>query len=68
VIRVSRLDGSPVVVNAEMIELVDNTPDTVLTLTTGKKLIVLESLEEVIRRVIVYRRQAYLLDETSPLH
>ncbi len=58
-ITVSRLDGSEVVVNAELIELVEATPDTHLSLVDGKKLIVRESPEDVVARVIAYRRLAY---------
>ncbi len=58
-ITVSRLDGSEVVVNAELIELVEATPDTHLTLTDGKRLIVREAPNEVVARVIAYRRSAY---------
>lgn len=45
-----------VVINAELIETVESTPDTVVTLTTGHKIIVQESQDEVVRRVIEYKR------------
>ena len=44
------------VLNAEIIESIDETPDTVVTLTNGKKLIVEEPMEEIVRRTIKYRR------------
>ncbi len=44
------------VLNAEIIETIEQTPDTVVTLTNGKKLIVEEPMEEVVRRVMAYRR------------
>ncbi len=44
------------VLNAEIIETIEQTPDTVITLVNGKKLIVDESMEEVVRRVMTYRR------------
>lgn len=44
------------VLNAEVIETVEETPDTVITLINGKKLIVGESMEEVVRQVMKYRR------------
>ena len=44
------------VLNAEIIETVEETPDTVVTLTNGKKLIVEESMDEIVRRVMEYRR------------
>ena len=44
------------VLNAEVIETIEQTPDTVITLTNGKKLIVEEPMDECVRRVMVYRR------------
>lgn len=59
-IKVSRLKGEDdIVVNAELIETIEETPDTVITLTSGKKLIVEESMDEIVRRVMDYRRAIY---------
>lgn len=55
-IHVTRLNGSQFVVNAELIREVEATPDTVVTLTTGTKLLVRESVDEVVRAVLQYRR------------
>jgi len=44
------------VLNAEKIETIEETPDTVITLDNGKKLIVDEPMDEVVRRVMKYRR------------
>jgi len=55
-IYVTRLNHTAVVLNAELIEHIETTPDTVISLTTGQKFIVLESTEEIIRRVIDFRR------------
>lgn len=57
-IKVTRFksDNNEFVVNAELIETVEETPDTVITLTTGRKLIVEESMNEIIRLVMDYRR------------
>lgn len=55
-IRVTRLNGQPLVLNAELIETVEATPDTVISLTTGRKVLVRESPEEVASRVMRYRR------------
>lgn len=54
-IIVKRLNGERFGVNAEHIERVEETPDTVLTLIDGRKYLVRESLEEVIDRVVAYR-------------
>lgn len=59
-IKVSRLKSDDdFVVNAELIETIEETPDTVVTLTSGKKLIVEESMDEIVRRVMDYRRALY---------
>jgi flagellar protein FlbD len=55
-IHLTRLNHTPVVLNSDLIEHVDTTPDTVISLTTGQKLIVLESAEEIIERVVRFRR------------
>lgn len=54
-IIVSRLNGERFGVNAEHIERVEETPDTVLTLVEGKKYLIRESLEDVIDKVVAYR-------------
>jgi flagellar protein FlbD len=60
VIKLSRLNGKEFLLNAELIRYVEECPDTTITLTTGDRLIVRESMEEVLRRVIAYH-QAKLL-------
>ncbi|HTQ57541.1 MAG TPA: flagellar FlbD family protein [Bryobacteraceae bacterium] len=55
-IYVTRLNHTPIVLNADLIEHIETTPDTVVSLTTGQKLVVLESADEVIRRVVEFRR------------
>lgn len=55
-IEVTRLNGQALVVNAELIETVEATPDTVITLTTQRKLVVREPVAEVVSRVLAYRR------------
>ena len=55
-IKLTRLNHVPLIVNADLIEHVEVTPDTVVALTTGQKFMVLETAEEVIDKVIQYRR------------
>jgi flagellar protein FlbD len=55
-IRLTRLNLVPLVVNSDLIEHIEMTPDTVIALTTGQKFLVRESSEEVIERVIEFRR------------
>jgi flagellar protein FlbD len=58
-IRLTRLNRVPLVLNSDLIEHIDVTPDTVITLTTGQILRVRETAEEVIRRIIEFRRQVF---------
>jgi flagellar protein FlbD len=58
-IRLTRLNRAPMVLNSDLIEHIDVTPDTVITLTTGQILRVRESAEEVIERIIGFRRQIF---------
>ena len=55
-IWLTRLSHVPVVLNSDLIEYIDTTPDTVITLTTGQKMMVLEAAQEVVERVIRFRR------------
>ena len=55
-IYVTRLNHTPVVLNCDLIEHIETTPDTVISLTTGEKMMVLESADEVVDRVVRYRR------------
>lgn len=55
-IRLTRLNNQPLVVNSDLIKCVETAPDTVLTLVTGEKIIVRETTEQVLERVIAFRR------------
>lgn len=55
-INVTRMNGAELVINAELIEFLESTPDTVLTLSTGTKLVLRDSVKEVVDKVIEYRR------------
>ena len=54
-IELKRLNGSPLAVNCDLIKYAEASPDTVLTLITGEKLVVLEPCSEVSRRILEYR-------------
>jgi len=58
-IELTKLNGMQFTVNADIIEFVEETPDTVISLTTGKKIIVQESRQEVTNRVITYKKTIY---------
>lgn len=58
-IPVSRLNGKEFVINCDMIKTVESTPDTIITLTTGEKYLVKETIQEVIGRTMDYRKRLY---------
>lgn len=60
-ITLTRLSGSAFVLNSDLIERIDCTPDSVVTLVDGKKYVVAESLDEIIEAVRVYRGQIVAL-------
>jgi len=55
-IQLTKLNNQPFAVNADLIKFVEQAPDTVLTLISGEKIVVRETAEEVIRRVVEFRR------------
>lgn len=61
-ITVTRFNKTQFVINADWIETVESTPDTVITLTNGKKFVVAETVEEVIDLVIKYKHKTFFLD------
>jgi flagellar protein FlbD len=55
-IRLTRINHVPLVLNADLIEHIEITPDTVIAMTSGQKFMVLESADAVVERVIEFRR------------
>ena len=54
-IQLTRINHVPLVLNSDLIEHLEVTPDTVIAMTTGQKFMVLESANEVIRKVVEFR-------------
>lgn len=61
-IELTKLNDIKIMVNADIIEMVEETPDTVVSLTTGKKIIVKESRQEIRDLVVAYRRSVFCRD------
>jgi uncharacterized protein YlzI (FlbEa/FlbD family) len=55
-IQLTRLNNKPLMVNSDLIKFVEQSPDTLVTLITGEKIVVLEKLDEVLARIIDFRR------------
>ena len=58
-IKVTKLNGDQYYINADIVEFVESTPDTLITLSSGKKLVVLETMDEVVDSIIEYRRKVF---------
>ncbi len=65
-IEVTKLHQQKMVINADLIEFIESTPDTVITTTTGKKIMVLESVGEIIDKVVAYRRRCLTVGRKTP--
>jgi flagellar protein FlbD len=58
-IEVTRLNDQKLIINADLIEKVEESPDTVITLTSGTKIVVKESRQEVKNLVILYKKEVF---------
>ena len=56
-IHLTRINHAPMVLNSELIEHIETTPDTVISLTTGQKILVPESADDIIDKVVEFRRR-----------
>ena len=63
-VQLTRLNNQPVMVNSDLIKFVEQSPDTLITLVNGEKFMVRETADEIVRRIVEYRR--LLLQGTSP--
>ncbi|MCA9245983.1 MAG: flagellar FlbD family protein [Planctomycetales bacterium] len=60
-IKLTRISGEAFVLNADLIMFVESRPDTFVTLTSGERVIVAESLDEVVRRAVEYQQTKNLI-------
>lgn len=58
-IRVTRLNGEEFYINPDLIQYIEKTPDTVITLTNDRKVVVREEIEEIIERIIAFKQRIY---------
>jgi flagellar protein FlbD len=56
-VNLTRLNHEAIVVNSDLIEHIETTPDTVLSMTTGQRIMVLETVDEVIERIVQFRQR-----------
>jgi len=58
-IKLTRLNGAEIVVNADQIKYVESTPDTIVTLMNNEKVLVSNSVDDVIEKVIAFKRRSH---------
>ena len=63
-IKLTRLGGEAFILNADLIRYVEARPDTFITLTTGERLVVTESMDEVLRRAVAYQQAKHMIPPT----
>jgi flagellar protein FlbD len=56
-IQLTRLNGQPLIINSDMIKLIENAPDTVISLVNGEKFVVREPGDQVLERIVQFRRR-----------
>jgi len=66
-ISLTRLNGKPFVLNADLIRVVEENPDTVITLLAGEHMVVKETMREIVARVIEYQRHTRKLSSSAEL-
>ncbi|MCR5517899.1 MAG: flagellar FlbD family protein [Lachnospiraceae bacterium] len=64
-ILVNRLNGKELIINCDMIETIEATPDTVITLVNGHKYVVVQGVDEIRDSVIAYKRRLYTEGKTD---
>lgn len=58
-IKLLKLNGEEFILNCDLIETIEKTPDTIITLTNGKKFLVKDSIEAIINKVVIYKQHLY---------
>lgn len=61
-ISLTRMNKTEFILNIDLIEIIEETPDTVITLTNGHKMIVIESADEIINKIVKYKRKVFIHD------
>jgi flagellar protein FlbD len=56
-IPLTRLNGQPLVINSDLIKFIENTPDTVISLVNGEKIVVRETSEQILEKIVQFRRR-----------
>lgn len=61
-IKLTRLNGKEFVLNCDLIEFIESTPDTVISTTTGKKIVVAEPVDSIVDKIVEFRRRLSFIE------
>ncbi len=64
-IKLTHIGGEPFILNADLIQYVEARPDTFITLSNGQRLVVVETMDEVLRRAVLYQQAKHILPPPS---
>ncbi|MHC1750488.1 MAG: flagellar FlbD family protein [Cellulosilyticaceae bacterium] len=64
-ISVTKLNMQQFIINSDLIETIEETPDTVVTMTTGRKFVIKETQEDIVNKIIAYKRKILLPVDTQ---
>ncbi len=67
-IKLTRLDGEAFILNADLIRYIESRPDTFVTLTSGERLVVAETMDEVVARAVRYQQMKHLVPAPATNH
>jgi len=56
-VSITKLNEQEMIINCDLIELIESTPDTTLTMTTGRKIIIKESVDTVMEKIVAYKKR-----------
>jgi flagellar protein FlbD len=65
-IEITRINGQPMVLNCDLIESIEAAPDTIIRLTSGKTIVIKESVKELVERVVAFKRRVLGLNVSAP--
>lgn len=62
-VKITKLNGKEIYVNSDLIEFIETTPDTIITLITGKKVLVKDNVQDLLERIVDFKQKVYRLPE-----
>lgn len=61
-IRITKINDKEIIINCELIEVIEANPDTTITMTTGRKIIVKESVEDIVAKAVEFKKEIHKIN------